>query len=89
MIEKWEADECRVYMGDGGISLHNVPNGTARAQLIAAAPDVLDALGDCIAVLTNPIVGTIHGDDPDWYAALDLAVMKARAAITKATGNPT
>lgn len=42
--EKWEADDCRVFMGDGGISLHNVPNGVDRARLIAAAPDLLAAL---------------------------------------------
>ena len=56
----------------------------ANARLIAAAPELLEALNDCVAVLTDPVVGTVKHDDPDWYLALDRAVTKARAALAKA-----
>lgn len=45
---------------------------------------LVEALEDCVAVLTDPIVGTIYHDDPDWYQALDRAVTKARAALKDA-----
>lgn len=45
---------------------------------------LVEALEDCVAVLTDPIVGTIYHDDPDWYQALDRAVTKARAALKEA-----
>lgn len=57
--------------------------GFKDAHLIAAAPDLYEALEECVSVLTNPIVGTIHGDDPDWYGDLDRAVAKACAALSK------
>lgn len=44
---------------------------------------LVEALRECVAVLTDPIVGTIHHDDPDWYQALDRAVTKARAALSE------
>lgn len=44
---------------------------------------LVEALRDCVAVLTDPIVGTIYHDDPDWYQALDRAVAKARAALSE------
>jgi hypothetical protein len=58
----------------------------ANARLIAAAPELFEALTDCVAVLTDPVVGTIYHDEPDWYGALDKAVTKARAALKKARG---
>jgi len=41
MAENWKADECRVFMGDGGISLHNVPNGVERARPVVKLFKVL------------------------------------------------
>lgn len=57
----------------------------ANARLIAAAPDLLEALKDCLAALTDPVVGTIYGDDPDWYRKVNDAADKAAAAVAKAT----
>jgi hypothetical protein len=71
--ESWAADECRVFMGDGGISLHRVPNGVERARLIAAAPDLLAAL----VALRSATPGT---------ATQKAARRQADAAIAKATG---
>lgn len=44
---------------------------------------LVEALRDCLAVLTDPIVGTIYQDDPAWFEALDRAVAKARAALSE------
>ncbi len=48
----------------------------ANARLIAAAPDLLEALRDCLRRI----------DDADETYGPDHAVTKARAAIAKATG---
>jgi hypothetical protein len=77
-LPKWEAVECRVYMGDGGISLHNVPNGVERARLIAAAPDLLEACQ--LAVV--PLGST--GPTPAYEAVL-AAIAKATAANSVGT----
>lgn len=53
------------------------PDWDANALLIAAAPDLLDALTD--------LVGG-NGKEGDLYSTA--AMDKARAAIAKATGNP-
>lgn len=53
----------------------------ANARLIAAAPDMLEALRKCRAVLECMI--TIHGPDPSGSALL--ALNGADAAIVKAT----
>lgn len=58
----------------------------ANAHLVVAAPDLLEALEQCLSVLTHPVVGTYLHDDPDWYHALDLAANAARAALAKARG---
>lgn len=50
---------------------------------------LVEALEECVAVLTADTVGTIRMDDPNWYAALDKAVTKARAALTAAKGTDT
>lgn len=80
--EKWEADEFRVYMGDGGISLHAVPNGVERARLIAAAPDGL-ALAEAVIAAVDGAC-TVERDHPQ----ADLAdVLRAAWALrAKATG---
>jgi hypothetical protein len=71
---QWKADECRVFMGDGGISLHNVPNGVERARLIASAPDLLEALENLVANLA----------EGDFIS--ETRIDAARAAIARATG---
>jgi hypothetical protein len=45
--------------------------------------ELVEGLGECLAVLTDSVVGTINHDDPDWYGALDRAVEKARALLSK------
>lgn len=56
----------------------------ADARLIAAAPELLNALKVCIEALTAETIGTIYMDDPGWYQAVDDAVTQAKAAIIKA-----
>jgi len=45
--------------------------------------ELLGALKECLDVLTADTIGTIHMDDPDWYAAVYKAVDRARAVIAK------
>ncbi|QPQ55567.1 hypothetical protein IC614_02905 [Allosphingosinicella flava] len=58
----------------------------ANAHLIASAPELVDACEDSLKTLTAETIGTIHMDDPDWYLAVDRAVSKLRAALSKARG---
>lgn len=45
MKEKWELyHDTVISFGDGGIDVRKVPNAKARAKLIAAAPQLLEAL---------------------------------------------
>lgn len=55
-------------------AIARVSSGYANAQLIAAAPELLEALSDCVAHM--------HWTQPQGEAALK----KAKAAIAKATG---
>ena len=82
--ERWEADEFRVFMGDGGISLHNVPNGIERARLIAAAPDYHTAARE-IDRLALVIESAVRFSDPTNLAAVRAALKANQAAIAKAT----
>ena len=56
-------------------SIARVSSGYANARLIAAAPELLEALTDCVEHM--------HWTQPQGEAALK----KAKAAIAKATGS--
>ena len=58
-------------------SIARVSSGYANARLIAAAPELLEALADCVEHM--------HWTQPQGEAALK----KAKAAIAKATGENT
>lgn len=61
---------------------HGCPNVEANARLIAAAPELLDALKLCLPILYR-LDAIRHLTDQE-FPALDAA----RAAIAKATGKP-
>lgn len=54
----------------------------ANARLIAAAPDLLEALED----LESDIAGRFDMEDPSTNPGIKFAIEAARAAIAKATG---
>ncbi len=81
-----DADDRTVHYKYAAAGPNEAARDEANARLIASAPDLLEALTDCFAALTDPVVGTIYGDDPDWYRKVDDAANKARAAIARATG---
>ena len=60
---------------------HRGPVAMANAQLIAAAPDLLEALQNMIGAFDNPIVRRKLPSDFN-----SEAIQSARAAINKATG---
>ena len=60
---------------DGGIPWLDVSEADAR--LIAAAPDLLDALIDCVAVMESELKG---------LAVIQPELAYAKSAIAKATG---
>ena len=75
-------DLCAYIDGNGTHVSHCMPpDGAnkelrdANALLIAAAPEMLEALQEIVAAA-----------DGDWWEQLDATLEKARAAITKATG---
>ncbi len=67
----------------------------ANAQLIAAAPELLEACRDCQEVMNATARLFVDDDHPgraELHARadqLDVYAMRARAAIDKATGTPT
>lgn len=71
----------------------HAPYGTARHYGVMGFragqshdAELLAALEECVTVLTAETIGTIYEDDPAWYAAIDRAVPRARAAIAAAKG---
>ena len=84
---EWPMGEVNIYAGDDSIVAGVIPHTsmdvlTANARLIAAAPDLLDALVE---------LERISHDEDDWCGSGRLAdaLDDARAAIAKATAQPT
>lgn len=59
---------------------YNTDSAEANARLIAAAPDLLDALKDALGILCRIVDGQEWGGIEDYIADMS-------AAIAKATGN--
>jgi hypothetical protein len=58
----------------------------ANAALIAAAPELLEALQDLDRVATALLAGKYEGRTEIGHSDLSISARNARAAITKATG---
>lgn len=85
--ERWTEAGGLVFFGDGGISLHDVPDGARRAQLIAEAPALLaacqaqhQALDILMALCIRHVPGFMPTKSPAWAA-----FVQSNAAIIKAT----
>jgi hypothetical protein len=57
------------------------PEANANARLIAAAPDLLAALNECVGVLTEPAIMDLD----EWKAWQKRAIQDAITAIKKTT----
>lgn len=69
---------------DAGDYARSQEEGIANARLIAAAPQLLEALQ---ALLENHVQLVSCGDCGNWNVETEPAVIAARAAIAAATGN--
>lgn len=96
--------KCRVVLGEGGdirtavVLGFDTPENEANARLIAAAPELLEALRIAREIVVterdaahqgvvNPSTGVIDDhDDAYWVAGYDRAMEQIDAAIAKATG---
>ena len=79
----WEANGEIVYFGRaGGISLHKAPSPEANARLIAAAPDLLEALLLMVKTMRSPPTGPNMTHEFDIGRA-DRAIAKALTGATK------
>lgn len=65
-----------IFSGKTGDLVGSIITSQANANLIAAAPDLLSALRDIMAIETGP-----------WVIGYQHLEKKARAAIAKAEGN--
>lgn len=75
---------CEVYYDD--VTTEGAAEQEANARLIAAAPDVLEALQEC-AVTLQSITDSFNGEDMiDLGTDGVVALNRARAAIARATG---
>lgn len=69
-------DVCDLYHIAGGITFTK-DNAVANAHLIAAAPELLETLKDCVSVMEAELKG---------LAVIQPELKSARAAIAKAEG---
>lgn len=75
------------YVDGDRFNIHRVAKtgDEANARLIAAAPDLLAALATFVAEYVEMVES---GDAGFWDAETEAKVIAARAAISKAEGNP-
>jgi hypothetical protein len=79
-VDGWSVGYRAIVTDDGETICNPSPMGEANARLIAAAPDLLEAL--CTAL---PFVEDHEGSDIYKRGAVTRAVAQIRAAIEKAT----
>lgn len=82
---KYIAYDDDIVTDDGNFSIIGYHASVLEddAHLIAAAPEMLEALEDAEALITGDLVGS------EWKRACRSFVIKARAAIAKAKGGDT
>ncbi len=80
----WRAFETRVCFANmaGGFDIRNCPDAEANARLIAAAPELLEALKE----VTSDYAGRFDLDDPSTNPGIKSSIKQAHAAIAKAEG---
>jgi len=80
---------CTIVDADGFTIADPSPMSEADARLIAAAPELLTALQNCVNVLSMalPLFGDESSDDQDSRDEVESVLDTARAALAKATGD--
>jgi|694.fasta_scaffold03825_22 hypothetical protein len=83
---RWKGEN--IAWACGKDSAHRLDEATARAnaQLVAAAPELLDALQELVDQLEGVGIAIEEEDSGQWHGAEGLSFAKARAAIAKAEG---
>lgn len=81
---QWRNHGSHVYAGQKWIVGCNSPyvsdrEAEANARLIAAAPEMLEALKSVIADLE--LLGKITGETPDTYGQINSAILKAEVCV--------
>lgn len=69
---EWKREGTIIFVPGGGFDVRYMPDAEENAKLIAAAPDLLEALQDALHAYDK------HGEHSEWDFA--------RAAIAKALG---
>lgn len=64
-----------------------IAHGLADARIIAAAPDLLEALLNVRKLISEAASTGFHYNDGDWAERLYFSQQKTSAAIKKATGD--
>lgn len=93
----WTVHEYSTVFTPDGSLIHVIPADCmhcdfekmiANARLIAAAPDLFEALSDFVAAKDAQHAAVYVEDTDAAYEMIDSAEKKARKAIAKATGSP-
>ncbi len=87
-VPDFPKNHCIIVDADGFTIAEPSPMSEADARLIAAAPDLLAALQNCVNVLllALPLFDDESNDNKDSRDEVESVLDAARAAIAKATG---
>jgi hypothetical protein len=75
-------DEREDIGGGYQVVYRHIPTADADARLIAASPELVEALRDLVGLLA----GDNYDGGSDWNAAMDERLSKVRAALSKTGG---
>lgn len=92
--ERWEAKDAYVFLGNDCIAICDTDNGTkeqyrARAQMMATAPEIADALKDLIEIINKAgVLNLMRGVElgaMSWAVKCNGCLEYANTVLSKAT----